>query len=58
MVTEQQWQFPEDVIINRALIEALIQHLTERGAIDVDKVLELYRERLNAYKKETEKVPA
>ena len=59
-MASEKWQFPEDVIVTRAMVEALITYLAQQNTIDVDQVLALYRKRLDEYQKaeETEKVPA
>ena len=58
VATEYEWQFPEDVIVTRAMVEALITYLAEKSAIDIEQVLKLYRERLETYRKAPEKATA
>ena len=41
----KDWQFPGDMIVNRALIEVLIAALGEAGTIDVDALMERFDER-------------
>jgi hypothetical protein len=53
-----QWEFPEDVIVDRAMIEALIDLLAKQGTIEMPALREQFVKRLNAYKsKEAEAEP-
>jgi hypothetical protein len=46
---KQQWQFPDDVILNRAMIEALINVLIKRQVIDFPELRKEFDERFRAY---------
>ncbi len=50
-MTEGQWEFPEDVMVNRAIVEALINLLTSNGTIDVNELRKQFLERLEGYRK-------
>ena len=53
-----QWEFPESVIVNRAMIDALVGLLIENGVIEVDQLGDRFRELLKKAVESEEKKSA
>ena len=57
LATERKrWQFPDDVIVDRAMLDVLVQYLAERNLIDSNELVERFKQRLDQYLEKDEPV--
>ena len=53
---EISWEFPEDTMVNRAMIDALIAYLAEQDVIDTEELVKRFQARLEKYLEKGEPV--
>jgi hypothetical protein len=55
VVRDTRWRFPEDLVVDRAMLEALIDLLVQKDVIDIDDLQALFREKLKDYTESEER---